>query len=263
MGYAEYAEAEQRAPVVVQEVRYYLLPPDTVHDLPLYRPRRRVVTVGTIVAPILVLFSCLLLAGAAFVFWPSQPEIELEHWKLNGINFDSKEEGRSIIPAVYVNISLDVILQIKNPNFVGIYYDFLKVEILYRGSYLGDAKLKGGHILARRAVPVPAILNLEAREILENAVELLADIARGEVPLTTHIKIVGDVDLQAVRPHIDVNLNCDVVVDPRTKLVIREFCGLDIFEGTQLRRRQSSAGAANHRSNSSDDQLSGQAIMTI
>ena len=30
---------------------------------------------------------------------------------------------------------------------------------------------------------------------------------------------------------MQVNLNCDVVVDPRTKLVIREFCGLDIFEG--------------------------------
>lgn len=202
-GFMGYAGAEERAPIVVQEVRYYLLPPDAIHDLPLYRPRRRVVTLGTVVAPILILFSCLLLAGAAFVFWPTQPEVELEHWKLNGINFD-KEEGRSIIPAVYLNISLDVVLQIKNHNFVGIYYDFLKVEILYRGSYIGDAKLEGGHILARRTVLVPAILNLEAREILESAAELLADIARGEVPLTTHIKIVGDVDFQAVRPHIDV-----------------------------------------------------------
>lgn len=207
MGYAERAEREERAPIIVQEVRYYLLPPDAIHDLPLYRPRRRVLTVGTVVAPILLLFSCLLLAGTAFIFWPSQPEIELEHWKLNGISFESKEEGRSIIPVVYLNISLDVVLQIKNPNFVGMYYDFLKVEILYRGSYIGDAKLKGGHILARGTVLVPAILNLEAREILESAVELLADIARGEVPLTTHIKIVGAVDFQAVRPHIDVS-NC-------------------------------------------------------
>lgn len=238
-----YAEAEERPPIVVQEVRYYLLPPDAILDLPLYRPRRRVVTLGTIVAPVLILFSCLLLAGAAFVFWPAQPQVELEHWKLNGINFDSKEGGRSIIPVVYINVSLDVVLQIENPNFVGIYYDFLKVEILYRGSYIGEAKLEGGHILARRTVLVPAVLNLEAREILEKAAELLADITRGEVPLTTHVKIVGAVDFQAVRPHIDVNLNCDVVVDPKTKLVIREFCGLDIFEGTQLRRRQSSASA--------------------
>jgi hypothetical protein len=53
-------------------------------------------------------------------------------------------------------------------------------------------------------VLVPAVLNLEAREILEKAAELLADITRGEVPLTTHVKIVGAVDFQAVRPHIDV-----------------------------------------------------------
>jgi hypothetical protein len=105
---------------------------------------------------------------------------------------------------VYINVSLDVVLQIENPNFVGIYYDFLKVEILYRGSYIGEAKLEGGHILARRTVLVPAVLNLEAREILEKAAELLADITRGEVPLTTHVKIVGAVDFQAVRPHIDV-----------------------------------------------------------
>lgn len=212
MGYSEKEEGHsERAPVLVEEVRYYLLPPDAVYDLPLYRPRRRVLRLQTIVAPILILFSCLLLAGAAFVLWPSQPEVELEHWELNGINFDSKE-GKSIIPVVYLNISLDVVLRIKNPNFVGIYYDYLKVEICYRGSYLGDAKLRGGHILARRTELVPAVLNLEAREILENAAELLADIACGEVPLTTHIKIIGDVDLQAFRPHIDVgDYNLEII----------------------------------------------------
>lgn len=89
---------------------------------------------------------------------------------------------------------------------------------------------------------MPAILNLEARQILENASELLADITRGEVPLTTNIKFIGEVDLEAIRPHIDVNVSCDVVVDPKTKLVIREFCGLDFLsQGTQLQRINGSA----------------------
>lgn len=224
-----YAETEERPPIVVQEVRYYLLPPDAILDLPLYRPRRRVVTLGTIVAPVLILFSCLLLAGAAFVFWPAQPQVELEHWKLNGINFDSKEGGRSIIPVVYINVSLDVVLQIENPNFVGIYYDFLKVEILYRGSYIGEAKLEGGHILARRTVLVPAVLNLEAREILEKAAELLADITRGEVPLTTHVNIVGAVDFQAVRPHIDVG-------HYNARLILGLLFGLRTLQSTENRR---------------------------
>ncbi|XP_024401731.1 uncharacterized protein [Physcomitrium patens] len=236
-----YSEMEERAPIVIEERRYYVLPTDAVLDLPLYRPRRRVLRAQTIIMPIIILFSCLLLAGTAFVLWPAQPQIELEHWKLVGINFDTKEEGRSIIPVVYLNISLDVVLKIKNPNFVGIYYDFLDVEIQYRGSYLGNAQLKGGHILARRTVLVPAILNLEAREILENASELLMDIAHGEIPLTNHIKIVGAVDLQVVRPHIDVHVSCDVVVDPKTKLVIRQYCGLDfLYEGTHLQKHQRS-----------------------
>ena len=226
MGYAAgYAVPDERPPIVVQEVRYYFLPPDVIHELPLYRPRRRVLTLGTILAPIFILFSCLFLAGAAFVLWPSQPEIELEHWKLNGIEF--AEEGRSVIPAIYINISLDVVLQIRNPNLVGVYYDFLKVEILYRGSYLGDAKLKGGHIVARGTVLVPAILNLEAKEVLESAVELLADIARGEVPLTTHIKVVGAVDFQAVRPHIDVGyyyLGMHVYFKARKSGETRVYC---------------------------------------
>ena len=205
MGYA--GSEPERPPIVVQEVRYYVLPPDAIHDLPLYRPARRhaAFTLWTLLAPTLVFFSCLLLAASAFLFWPAQPEVELQHWRLNGIAFDTKEAHHSILPVVYVNVSLDVVLRIENPNFVGIDYDFLRVEVLYRGSYLGDAKLRGGRIVARGTVLVPAVLNLEAKEILESAADLLADLARGEVPLTTHIKIVGDVDLRLVRPHIDVS----------------------------------------------------------
>jgi hypothetical protein len=246
MGFVEEPEPEYsgRQPVMVEEVtRYYLVPSDAGYRLPLYRQQRRqVVYVQTILAPVLILLSCLLLAGVAFVLWPSQPEVELEHWKLNHINFDTKDEPRSIFPVVFLNISLDVVLRIENPNFVGIYYDYLQVEIRYRGDYLGDAKLRGGHILARRVELVPAVLNLEAIKILANAAELLADVAKGEVPLTTHIKINGNVDLQAIRPHINVDVSCDVVVDPRTKLVIREYCGLDFLpHENQLQQNYTSA----------------------
>jgi hypothetical protein len=103
-----------------------------------------------------------------------------------------------------LNISLDVILKIRNRNFAGVFYDSLNVDILYRGSELGDAKLKGGHIVARGTVEVPAVLNLEAREILENASELIVDVAHRKVPLTMRTRLIGAVDFVALQPHVDV-----------------------------------------------------------
>lgn len=77
---------------------------------------------------------------------------------------------------------------------MGIYYDYLKVEICYWGLYFGDVKLRGGYILVWRIELVFVVLNLEVREILENVVELLVDIVCGEVLLIMYIKIIGDVD---------------------------------------------------------------------
>lgn len=197
--------AQQERPILVEEVRYYTLPPDAIYELHTYpRLRRR-----SIYSPLLTAFFFFLLGGAAFTLWPSQPDVALKQWKLIGISVDSKEEGRSIIPVVYVNISLDIVLQVENPNFVGVVYDFLNVKILYRGFEIGVARLKGGRIQARSIVQLPAILNLQAREILENVSELLIDVAHREVPLTTHMRIIGAVEFLVLRPHVDVSNSCN------------------------------------------------------
>lgn len=127
--------------------------------------------------------------------WPTPSDVQLKQWKLNGISIDIKEEGRSIIPLVNLNISLDVMLNNRNRNFAGVFDDSLSVEILYRQAEIGDAKLSTGHIVARGTVEVPALLILEAREIIENAGELIVDIAERKVPLIMRTQLIGAVNL--------------------------------------------------------------------
>ena len=202
-----YAPEEDRRHIIVQEVRYYALPADAVYELPPY-PRRQRRWEHEVSKACFALAAVSCLIWAALVLWPTPPDVQLEHWKLIGINIDSKEEGRSIIPVVHLNISLDVILKIRNRNFAGVFYDSLSVEILYRGAELGDAKLKGGHIVARGTVEVPAVLNLEATEILENASELIVDVAHRKVPFTMRTRLIGAVDFVALQPHVDVCKSC-------------------------------------------------------
>ena len=202
-----YAPEEDRRYIIVQGRKYYELPEDAVDELPPYPRRHRwwerdVCKACFILAAVPYLVCTVLVA--AFVMWLTPPDVQLKQWKLNSISIDIKEEGRSVIPLVNLNISLDVMLNIRNRNFAGVFYDSLSVEILYRHAEIGDAKLSMGHIVARGTVEVPALLIWEAREIIENAGELVVDVAERKVPLTMRTRLIGAVDLIALQPHVDV-----------------------------------------------------------
>ncbi|CAK9224335.1 unnamed protein product [Sphagnum troendelagicum] len=222
----------QEAPVLVVEERSYTVPPSGgYYELQPYpRVRRRgglwLSLTGSFFIFIFIIIM-LLSVCAGFLLWPSQPVVELKRWKLDGITIDQRHDGKSIFPVVDFNVTLDVLLEIKNRNFAGVEYDYWRTRILYRDSEVGDVKLKGGSIRARSVVRVPAVINLETRQILENASELWMDYVNRRLPLTTRIQFIGALQFFFLKPHVEVNLSCDVVVDPKDKVILKEECGLD------------------------------------
>ncbi len=182
----------QEAPVLVVEERYYTVPPSgEYYELQPYpRVRRRGGLWLSLTGSFFIIIIIMLLTVCAgFLFWPSM---------------DQRHDGKSIFPVVDFNVTVDVLLEIKNRNFAGVEYDFWRTRILYRDSEIGDVKLKGGSIRARSVVRIPAVINLETRQILENASELWMDYLDRRLPLTTRIQFIGALQFFFLKPHMEV-----------------------------------------------------------
>ncbi|KAJ7519780.1 hypothetical protein O6H91_20G055300 [Diphasiastrum complanatum] len=172
---------------------------------------------------------CLLLPLVGFVLWPQSPELEVKQWKLNGISIDSSStQGGSILPEVGLNVSWDLLVAVENPNYVGLAYDSLMVQVLYKDSEIGEVESAGGSVAACSTANVTATVSLQATQILYNVKDLLIDVANRELPLTTYTTINGAVQLLLLKPHITVTVACEVVVDPKAQEILRQDCGLDL-----------------------------------
>lgn len=188
---------------------YHDLGEDTYYGLPPY-PRTRRQTCCSFSWPIVTVTSILIIlvgfiATATFVFWPTQADVKITNWKLNGITIDTKE-SESILPAYQLNVSLDLLVEIVNPNYAGLKYDTLTVRIDYRGDEIGEVQSEGAMIKARSAANHTATFNLEGDDILDNAKDLVVDISKRKVPLTTYTTIDGALQLWFIKPLIQVGI---------------------------------------------------------
>eukprot|EP01018_Ginkgo_biloba_P016647 Gb_10353 [translate_table: standard] len=170
------------------EPRYVILPP-APHN------RRRHCRVIGYVALALVLF----LAACALVYllWPSNPEIQVVRLKLNHIRVKTKKSG-SILPHVFVDISLGLTVKVKNKDHFGIGYKHVKVGIVYRGEKIGSVWSQSGYVPPRRTAYVDATLDINGIEVLNDVFHILADIARRQLPLRTVTEIEGRIRVLSV-----------------------------------------------------------------
>jgi hypothetical protein len=146
------------------------------------------------------------ISGAVYVLWPMSPEIEIKNWKLNGVSIGGKQGSGSVVPTVQLNVSLDLLIQMHNPNYVGGMYDLLTVQICYRGVEVGVVQSERVSIKPQSTVNFTATVDLEGHEILEKAKELWIDVSKGELPLTTLTTVDGAVQFLFIKPHVQVRI---------------------------------------------------------
>jgi hypothetical protein len=82
-------------------------------------------------------------------------------------------------------------------------------------------------IKAQSTVNFTATVDLEGHEILDKAKELWIDVSKGELPLTTLTTVDGAVQFLFIKPHVQVALACNLVVDPKEQVLLSEDCGLE------------------------------------
>jgi hypothetical protein len=209
------------------EEGYHELAEDARHDLPPYPQSRRGRCCAFSPSIVIVTVILVMLVGsittAGFVFWPTPLDVQAKEWKLNGISIVTKET-KSILPSYQLNVSLNVLVEIKNPNYAGVVYDNVTVRIVYRGDDLGQVKAEGSRIEARSTANHTATVNLKGNEILNDAKQLMEDYSDGKLPLTTYTAFDGSIQFWFVKPLLKVTVACDLVLNPEDETILSQEC---------------------------------------
>lgn len=147
---------------------------------------RRLRRGGRCVGPCLAALCLLALAG--FFLWPADPDVSLARLRLSHVSVVAR-------PAVAINISAALKVRVRNPDFFALDYSRLDVDIGYRGSQLGRVTSGGGRVRARAVSYVDADLELNGIRVVEDAIYLIEDLARGSVPFDTVVEVEGHLHL--------------------------------------------------------------------
>ena len=144
-----------------------------------------------------LLLALALLAAAAFLLYPSPPAARVEGLRVDRFRADP--------PALDLGLALR--LRVRNTGFVlPLRYRAVSAAVSYRGHLLGSARARpgSGELAGRGEVYADAEVWVDAGRVLDDVVDLIADLATGSVPLEIVTEVVGSV--RVFRFHIPVKV---------------------------------------------------------
>ncbi|EMS54710.1 hypothetical protein TRIUR3_09685 [Triticum urartu] len=125
----------------------------------------------------------------------------------------------SLSPGLFLNVTLDVVLSIRNPSPVASFaHDAGRAEVYYHGTLAADANVPPGRIGAGSTNVVTVRLTVLADRLAGYAPQLYGDVlgGAGDVSLTVRTTVPGTVTvLGLLRHHAVVLTVCNVVVSVR------------------------------------------------
>ncbi|XP_011080841.1 uncharacterized protein LOC105164000 [Sesamum indicum] len=206
-------------PLLSEPQASYSQPPQYVIVLPPYLPpyRRRVRREpcwGRLICCAAVL---LILVAAGYLLWPSDPELSVVRLNLDRLHFDTR-------PQISLDLTLDTTIKVRNKDFYSLDYDSLIVGIGYRGRRLGLMTSDGGHIRARGSSYLNSTLQLDAVEMLSDAILLLEDLARGSITFDTVSETSGKLRIFFFHVPLKAKIMCEVVVNTRNQTITHHSC---------------------------------------
>ncbi|KAH7298624.1 hypothetical protein KP509_25G051700 [Ceratopteris richardii] len=178
--------------------------------------------------PVCAGLSCLivvLIAVGAFFVWPRSLNVTVDDVSLGKIHFNVDREG-SIIPRIYLNLTLNLKLEAANPNYFRVTYETLNVSIFYQDDPIGQVESDGGDIRARSKSSMDATLKLTGYEIASNILSLIADIARHAVPLQTITTFDGHIDVFSFKIPLRAHVSCNLLIDPESQSITSKSCSM-------------------------------------
>ncbi|PIN10819.1 hypothetical protein CDL12_16590 [Handroanthus impetiginosus] len=200
-------------------------PPEYVIVLPPYPPPHRHRLFRKAWRRCLFFFATFLLfvVAAAYLLWPSDPEISVVRLHLDRLHFHTH-------PKISLDVTLDLTVRVRNVDFYSLNYDELLVAIGYRGKRLGYVTSEGGHIRARGSSYVNATLELDRVEILSDVILLIEDLAKGAITFDTESEVSGKLRIFFFDLPLMTKMKCELIVNTRNQTISRQSCYPEVSE---------------------------------
>ncbi|XP_058075787.1 uncharacterized protein LOC131224275 [Magnolia sinica] len=178
-----------------------------------------VVTVS--VALVLLTLFIIGLILALTVFKAKDPQTTLISAMVSGV------APRVTIPAVSIqlNITLELVLRVDNPNHASFRHGTGKTLIYYCGVEVGDADLAPGRIPAKGSEEVRSRLTVEADKFAADIMKLIGDVMAGEVGIDTRTTVPGRVTFLGIfKRHAVALVECHVAIGFPDLKIRRQDC---------------------------------------
>ncbi|XP_050379405.1 uncharacterized protein LOC126796703 [Argentina anserina] len=184
------------------------------------RKRPCLIAIGVVLSLIFIIFIiCLVLALT--VFKPKQPRTSLVSATVDGVT------PRVSFPAIKIslNITVDLVILIENPNHASFKHGTGKSLLLYKGVQVGDVDLYPGEIPARGNGTMQAKLTMQADRLTSNMNNLVSDALSGEFVVEISSRIPGRINfLGFIKKHVVAVSDCELTVGVPSFKVKNQVC---------------------------------------
>ena len=161
---------------------------------------------------ILLIIAIVLITLGLTIFRPKDPKIGVENITLEELRGDIGI--LSLPPTIHLNVTLGLLVSIRNPNPVGFRYTESTCHMFYRGLEVGLIPIPPGAIGPGKSIRFVSHLDLLAdRLLLDDTNHLIRDFLAGSLPFSTTTHVSGHVDfLNLFRPRVKATSRCDITV---------------------------------------------------
>ncbi|KAJ9537477.1 hypothetical protein OSB04_030210 [Centaurea solstitialis] len=161
--------------------------------------------------------AVLLLASAVYLLWPSDPNIKVVNLRVDRLKIHAT-------PKIAIDITLAVTIKVRNRDVYSLDFRSLNVSVGYRGEQLGFVKSDYGKVKAFGTSYVDATVVLDGAEVISDAIFLIEDLVRGEIPFTTTSEVRGSLGILFVNFPIKAKLSCEVLMNTHNQTIERQDC---------------------------------------
>lgn len=182
--------------------------------------RRRCCFIAFGVFIFLLLLFVVVLVLALTVFKRRDPETQLLSATLDGIS------PRITFPTIQVqlNITLNLVLLLKNRNHVTFSHGPGQSILIYRGRQVGEADLPPGTVPAMQSSKVTSKLVLQMEKMAADMGNVVSDVLAGKIVMSSQTTIPGRITaLKIIKKHVVTTSECQFTIGiPSMKIQSQE-----------------------------------------
>ncbi|CAN0912671.1 Late embryogenesis abundant protein At1g64065 [Linum grandiflorum] len=160
-----------------------------------------------------IIFILLIIASTILFFVvlkPKEPKITTKSVTLDRIDY-------SIFPKPYLNLTLNLVVEVENPNYGSFLYDDSNAYLIYRGELVGVSPIPAGYSKARSTEVIRSNVTLMTGKFLEDG-DFYTDLIAGVMEFTSTSSLHGKASMfKILKAEITSNCTCEISVHVSTQ----------------------------------------------